>query len=30
MVIATYSKLGEDALEYLANENIIVVQFDRA
>lgn len=30
MIIATYSKLGEDALEYLANENIIVVQFDRA
>lgn len=30
MVIATYSKLGEDALEYLANENIIVVQFDRS
>lgn len=30
MVIVTYSKLGEDALEYLANENIIVVQFDRA
>lgn len=30
MVIATYSKLGEDALEYLSNENIIVVQFDRS
>lgn len=30
MIIATYSKLGEDALEYLANENIVVVQFDRA
>jgi len=29
-IIATYSKLGEDALEYLANENIIVVQFDRS